>query len=141
MKIQLNNFLRRRGLAAAAPLLTTCLLLAGCGSSSKSSSPNQSASTKTSTTASASTTTAAPPPASGSALAAGLIKSMGSHQPQLKSVKPSCPGTLKAYPVKCRFTATETAMGKKLKLAGTITVSGGTGNNYEYGLNYAPVTH
>jgi hypothetical protein len=144
----LIRVLNRRGLAVAAPVLTGCLLLAGCGGSSNGSAANQAAgaktsstTTKTSATTSASTSSASTPPSSGSSLAAGLVKSMATSQPQLKNVKAQCPGgRVKRYPVKCRFTATETASGKTAKFAGTITVSGQSGSNYQFGLNYAP-TH
>jgi hypothetical protein len=144
----LTKVLNRRGFAVTAPVLTGCLLLAGCGGSSNGSGANQAAgaktsptTTNTSTTASASTSSASTPPSSGSALAAGLVKSMATSQPQLKNVKPQCPGgTIKRYPVKCHFTATETASGKTVKFAGTITVSGQSGSSYQFGLNYAP-TH
>jgi hypothetical protein len=142
MKTNLTDLLPRRVLAATGPFLATCLLLAGCGSSSHSSTPTQSTSTKTSTSGSASTSTASAPPSSGTALASGLIKQIATSQPQLKNVAAHCPGgPIKSYPVKCHFTATQTASGKTVKFAGTITVSGQSGSSFEYGLNYAPIAH
>jgi hypothetical protein len=147
MQMIFRNLQTHRVLAAA-PLLAVCLLLAGCGGSSNGSGAHQAAgaktsstTTKTSTTTSATSSSASSPPSSGSSLAAGLVKSMAASQPQLKNVTPHCPGgPIKRYPVKCRFTATETASGKHVKLAGTITVSGQSGSSYQFGLNYAP-TH
>lgn len=129
------NSLSRRRLGAAATVGASCLLVAGCGGSSHSST------TKTSPTV-ATTPRAALVPPSGHVLAANLVKQMGSTQPMLKDVKPSCSGHHTRYPVTCHFTATQTTSGKQVKIAGTVTVTGASsdGKTYQFALNFAP-TH
>ncbi len=129
------NSLGRRSLGVAATLVASSLLVAGCGGSSHSSTP------KTSPTVATTSPKSSVPP-SGQVLAANLIKQMTATQPQLKNVKPSCSGHHTTYPVTCHFTATQTTSGKQVKIVGTITVSGasGNGNTYQFGLNFTP-TH
>jgi hypothetical protein len=142
-------------LLGAIPLLCACFVVTGCGATHTVTVAPPAPPCPITQRACISVTAKARGPAN---LVANITELMAVNQRRLKDIKASCPPEPSPphYPVKCRFTATDTGeqltaaqlkthlgrlLARRHAVEGTITIQGVYTRTmtYVYALNYGPV--